>query len=607
VLHAGGDGVPPLRTWLRRPWLAGLLALTAAFHAAFIWSASFTVRGHRTFVLFDDAMISMRYARNLVHGHGLAWNEAGPRVEGITNPAWTLWMAVVHLLPLPDRLISVPVMLTGVALVLGTVVNVARLTALLTEHPLAPPAAAVLTAAFFPLAFWSLRGMEVGAVSFLVVTGVFLVVRDPGLELRTTRRWMPVVIVGLVATRLDAALPAALLVVGACAAAPRARRRRVALWLGGTLAATLAALTVARLAYYGDALPNTYYLKVTGIPLDVRLRRGWQVLRNIGVESFGAYVLLAAGALVAAVVRRNTRYLLPLAIVGTGVAYSVWVGGDAWEELGFPNRYLTSVIPLLFAVAGAGAAEWVAGPRRKLPVRAVALGLGIAGLALWMAARAEALPRAFRQAGPTLADSVGALRAVAVCAAVAGLVVAAVARRPRRDEGGGPRAAAPVARGVALGAVVALAVVGANHLEWRRWADTGIPLADADERWARDGLRYRRSTTPEATIAFSAAGNQGYFSERPAIDLLGKSDRRIARERPRTEDFRPGHNKFDYAWSIGHLQPDLVASAGFGVDVSVLPLLDRWGYHVAGTGDLVRNGTRRVDETELGPRPGEAP
>jgi hypothetical protein len=154
---------------------------------------------------------------------------------------------------------------------------------------------------------------------------------------------------------------------------------------------------------------------------------------------------------------------------------------------------------------------------------------------------------------------------------------------------------------------VALAVVGANHLEWRRWADTGIPLADADERWARDGLRYRRSTTPEATIAFSAAGNQGYFSERPAIDLLGKSDRRIARERPRTEDFRPGHNKFDYAWSIGHLQPDLVASAGFGVDVSVLPLLDRWGYHVAGTGDLVRNGTRRVDETELGPRPGEAP
>ena len=50
-----------------------------------------------------------------------------------------------------------------------------------------------------------------------------------------------------------------------------------------------------------------------------------------------------------------------------------------------------------------------------------------------------------------------------------------------------------------------------------------------------------------------------------------------------------------------------VASAGFGVDASVLPFLDRWGYHVAGTEDLVRNGTRRVDEAELEPRPGEVP
>ncbi len=30
----------------------------------------------------DAAMISMRYARNLVHGHGLVWNLGGTRVEG---------------------------------------------------------------------------------------------------------------------------------------------------------------------------------------------------------------------------------------------------------------------------------------------------------------------------------------------------------------------------------------------------------------------------------------------------------------------------------------------------------------------------------------------
>ena len=40
----------------------------------------------------DDQMISMRYARNLVEGHGLAWNP-GERVEGYADPLQTCVMA----------------------------------------------------------------------------------------------------------------------------------------------------------------------------------------------------------------------------------------------------------------------------------------------------------------------------------------------------------------------------------------------------------------------------------------------------------------------------------------------------------------------------------
>lgn len=42
--------------------------------------------------LFDDAFISFRYAKNLLDGHGLAFN-VGERVEGYTNFLWTVLLA----------------------------------------------------------------------------------------------------------------------------------------------------------------------------------------------------------------------------------------------------------------------------------------------------------------------------------------------------------------------------------------------------------------------------------------------------------------------------------------------------------------------------------
>jgi len=70
-----------------------------------------------TFLLFDDAMISMTYARNLAEGHGLAWGD-GQRVEGYSNLLWTLLMSGAHLLPLRDATTALVVMIGG-ALILG--------------------------------------------------------------------------------------------------------------------------------------------------------------------------------------------------------------------------------------------------------------------------------------------------------------------------------------------------------------------------------------------------------------------------------------------------------------------------------------------------------
>jgi hypothetical protein len=74
--------------------LGALWGVVAVWGVCYILRASFVVDGQRYFTLFDDAMISLRYARNLTEGHGLVWNPGeNPPVEGITNPLWTLFMA----------------------------------------------------------------------------------------------------------------------------------------------------------------------------------------------------------------------------------------------------------------------------------------------------------------------------------------------------------------------------------------------------------------------------------------------------------------------------------------------------------------------------------
>jgi len=67
----------------------------------------------------DDAYITFRYALNLANGNGLAFNP-GERVEGFSNPLWTLLLSGLHILTqidLPDLARS-----AGLLFAVGTVV-----------------------------------------------------------------------------------------------------------------------------------------------------------------------------------------------------------------------------------------------------------------------------------------------------------------------------------------------------------------------------------------------------------------------------------------------------------------------------------------------------
>src|SRR5262249_54855974 len=130
----------------------------------------------RVFCLFDDAMISMTYARNLVEGHGLNWARQGAPVEGFSHPLWTALMVPVNLLPIGLDRRSLVVQVASLGLLLLHVVLVRRL---VLSHFTRPGArhwapACVLTAFYYPLNFWSLIGMETGLQAVLSTAMVLL-------------------------------------------------------------------------------------------------------------------------------------------------------------------------------------------------------------------------------------------------------------------------------------------------------------------------------------------------------------------------------------------------------------------------------------------------
>jgi hypothetical protein len=124
--------------------------------------------------------------------------------------------------------------------------------------------------------------------------------------------------------------------------------------------------------------------------------------------------------------------------------------------------------------------------------------------------------------------------------------------------------------------------------------------ASEDAELAKEGEWERAATDPRATIAVVLAGNGPYFSHRRTIDILGKSDRHIARLRvPGSGYFRPGHNKSDLDYSIHRLRPDLVDLGSSIFSPTHAMRFKRWGYEPLPNGMLVRTDSRLVDRRRL--------
>ncbi len=313
-------------------WLASLLYVTWAL--VFIWHSSILAEDkHRYFSLFDDAMISMRYAWNLAHGKGCTWNP-GEYVQGFTTPL------MVGLMALPCAVLSksaacLAVQLFGIPTVLGVAWFTRRLCQFVSDNRWLPVISFVAILAYYPLSYWSLMGMETGVVCLCMLVAIYYALRRES--------WQSNIAMCLAFfARPDFLVVAALLLVFLFLA-----NKRKALVGAGILSAVVVVVFASQHLYYGDPFPNPYSLKIDGYPLLGRIERG---AGFIAPFLSGAVPLLAFAMASVSAKASRARYQL-LLICCAVIAYQIYAGGDPWPYW----RMLTPMMPAALALAVVGA------------------------------------------------------------------------------------------------------------------------------------------------------------------------------------------------------------------------------------------------------------
>lgn len=321
------------------------LILYAAWALFYIFRTSFDLDGDRVFLLWDDAMVSMRYARNLAIGNRLVWN-AGESVEGFSNLGLTLVMAGIHRLPLDRTKTALVFQLLNLAALMWSIVLVRNIARRVFDSELAGLVAGLGVMACGPLAVLALQGTDVTAICLIILIATHRVVRATEHGEDWPSGIYTVLALGIVC-RLDFFVvylvfaAVSLAFTGGRASVPRALV---------LFAITVVAILGFQRFYYGDALPNTYYLKMAGQPIRLMIAEGLR--QRVSFFGRSALALSITVAALATWQRTDRRLWLIAGIVSGLTLYDIRAGGD-WID-NYTSRFFAPALPLLIlACAGA--------------------------------------------------------------------------------------------------------------------------------------------------------------------------------------------------------------------------------------------------------------
>lgn len=318
--------------------------------AVFIFRTSFiAIDGKRYFCLFDDAMISMRYAWNFSHGAGLVWN-LGERVQGYTNLLMTLIMSLATLL-FDKSAADLAIQILGVGFMLAIAyanMKIAELVLIVgdqgqQQNALVRILAFLFALSYYPLTYWSLQGMETGLLTVLLLFAVlsaFLYIKsDKAEHLIKTALFLGLAFL----TRNDSLIFASLIGVYILwEAFNKKPNNRIVLKLFSALILYLIFVLgqfLFQYLYYGELLPNTYVLKLTGMSFVNRVSNGLGFVVPFLIQ-IGLLLLLAG---VDVFRRFQKEKLLLFLLILSAIGYQIYVGGDPWSYW----RMMSPTIPLM--------------------------------------------------------------------------------------------------------------------------------------------------------------------------------------------------------------------------------------------------------------------
>jgi len=512
------------------------------------WQSSENPWGSRRFTLFDDAMISMDYGRTLAKTGELVWFPGAPRVQGFTNPLWTLWMAFVHLIGFDGSSAALIISLTGIVLILASswiIFDLVHTYSAGNNHLIAVLAAGSLPF-LYPLTYWTLRGMEVGALTFfclLLLRATVNHIRDGIVRIHYS---MILPIVLGIATRFDFAIFCVVAVTAVLMWGPAYVKVRLVAQYGAIVVGTAALVCLAQKLYWGSWLPNTYHLKMDGVsPID-RIARG--------LASSAKTTVLFAIITVALVCHfrskeiRQRLIVIASAMFVAMAAYAVYIGGDAWEAEMF-NRFYATILPLVPLIIGLSF--------NTVRQRITPIFISFAVLVTSIGAGVTVNPFSFSENHFSI---------VAVVSIFSALIIFLVSFIPRD--------------GYIAGAVLAAvcAIVSAYPV-MQQQKNNDLLLTRTNLRITESVETMRDTTEAGASIGTIWAGVPAYYSHRTMLDLLGKNDTFIATSAPHG-DFFPGHNKWDYDYSIGKLQPDVIFQTyDRDIEENLHQRIANWGYN----------------------------
>jgi hypothetical protein len=339
---------------------------------------SFLISAGLTFDLTsDDPLITLRYAANVVHGYGAVFNP-GQHVEGFTSPLHLLFVIGAYLVPGGHALVKVKLL----SLVLGAL-SLAVATRLLRAAELprwGVNVALVLLGGSWSLAVTSANGLETSLACFLTTLVLAELVTGRAME-------KPLVAglasAGLVAVRPEGIFVAGCLVLASAMLEPRAlslwRRCR---WFVGALSAQIL-IEVARLAYYGQLLPNTYYAKRGALGTDVHSGLGYLANLQPGVPELLLYAQVGIVIVGAWALARwsfpQRRWLYASVAVVAQVLAIIETGGD-WMR---GDRFFAPVAPVAAVLLARGAVTLTEGARRRWHSGSHALFMAVCSC-LWL-------------------------------------------------------------------------------------------------------------------------------------------------------------------------------------------------------------------------------